>query len=91
MILKDIIHRENIIKTENEIIEHFKTLDHEEMLMITEDQVPGNLNEKLFTNDEIKSYVHLSLHRDINGLGNLYELVGVRKEKLLAIYRKTLN
>ena len=61
------------------------------MLMITEDQVPGNLNEKLFTNDEIKSYVYLSLDRDINGLANLYELVGIRKEKLLAIYRKTLN
>ena len=83
--------KEIIIKTENEIIEHFKTLSHEEMLMITEDQVPGNFNEKLFTSDEIKVYVDLSLRRDINGLGNLYELVGVRKEKLLEIYLKTLN
>lgn len=61
------------------------------MLTIIEDEVVGIVNAELFTLDEIKSHVYLSLEGNAQGLAVLDKQVEIRREKLLAIYRKTLN
>jgi len=61
------------------------------MLTIIEVEVVGIVNAELFTLDEIKSHVYLSLEGNAQGLAELDEQVEIRRGKLIAIYRTTLN
>jgi hypothetical protein len=56
------------MQTESEIIQYFKTLEHEEMLLILEYDEPGSGGIHLFTGDESYQHTDYFIIHDFTGL-----------------------
>lgn len=76
---------------DDEFFQHIKTLSTEEILMVLEDDDPGQRNICLLSPEEGYLYTDAFILNDFEKLKEINILIELRREKLLEFYKNSLH